>query len=72
MVIGRLAEPLDEPVDLLAVIQQYVEENPEDAACALFAAAVQEASDPKLAWLFDEWKRRKRQEIEEQRPRGAH
>jgi hypothetical protein len=71
MVIARLAAPRDEPVDLLAVIQQYVEDNPGEAACALFAAAVQEASDPNLAWLFDEWKRRKRQEIEEQPPRGA-
>lgn len=59
------------PEALLAYARQVVDDAPESAACAIFATVVEmsehDAETADLAWLFEEWKRRKRDEVERRR-----
>ena len=61
----------DAPEVLLAYARQVVDDDPEGAACAIFATVVEmsdsDAETANLAWLFEEWKRRKRDEVERRR-----
>jgi hypothetical protein len=59
------ARDLDDPELVLAYIRKVVADDPEGAVCALFAGVVEksgggEAETANLAWLYDEWKRRRR------------
>jgi hypothetical protein len=64
---GAGGRPL-EPDVVLAHAARDVANNPDDAAAAIFAAVVEssegEAEAADLSWLYDEWKRRKRDEID--------
>jgi hypothetical protein len=62
---GAGGRPL-EPDVVLAHAHEIVANNPDDAAAAIFAAVSSEgeAEAADLSWLYDEWKRRKRDEID--------
>jgi len=65
----------DEPEDLLAYARQVVDEDPDGAACAIFAMVVEDRSSDadgtaNLAWLFEEWKRSKRDEMKRRQDEG--
>lgn len=61
----------DDPAAVSAYTRKVVADDPEGAAAAIFAMVVEASADDEtslnVSWLFEEWKRAKRDELERRR-----
>ena len=65
-VVSRVAGVAGDPEEArlaLAHAQVIVGEDPDSAACAIFALAVEQSEDANLAWLLEEWKLKRREQL---------